>query len=143
MSAIKDFPYLVAQDWASAVREATSRFVEARSEIVKSLSAHDPNVRAAAIAVFIEANDETVHDQIAALVHDPSKLVQEEALEYLGEFPVSADASVLLRIMKTGEHYFLSSFALNKLHGYGPIINDDDGSSSVSMAIAQWEAIVG
>jgi HEAT repeat protein len=137
------FEQLVAEDWSRAVIEATDRFDEVREQVIGALNSADPQMRSAAIATLIEADDATAHDLVVALANDRDANVRSEVFEYLGEFPTEADVPLLLGSLRSRNHLFLASSALAKLCGTsGPLLDDEESEHDAASSIAEWERLV-
>ncbi len=135
-----DFERMVGEDWRRAVARAVGLFPANREAMLSALRSSFPQVRSAAIAVFIEADDCSVHDEVLPLLDDRDEDVRNEALEYLVEFARRDDACLLLSVLREGGHPFLTTTALCTSLGWdGPILDDEDTPEDVAAAIAAWE----
>ena len=137
------FELMVERSWSLAVFEAAYRFEELKPTVLAALSSPNGEVRSAAVAVLNEANDQTAHDQVVALIRDQDQWVRHEVLEYLNDFAVEEDAELILGFLKEREHLFLASRALERLYPQGPLIDEEADVVSQEADISMWEAIIG
>ena len=137
------FESLVEDDWERAVAQATAQFESLREQVLAALESPAPQVRSAAVAVLLEAEDHTAHDSVVGLLLDPNEDVRTEVLEYLAEFAKPEDAKRLLAALKSGAHSFLATSALcRSMDVDGPVLDDEDPPHQVAVATDAWEAIV-
>jgi len=112
------FSNLVKKSWSKAVLIASNNFERYRPELLKALNSYDTEERAAAVASFNESNDADAHDYILPLLDDPDQMVRTEAAEYLKEFGIREDVSILLdRIERNQSLRFLLTCSLQSITG--------------------------
>jgi hypothetical protein len=139
-----DFESMVAEDWQRAVAQATGLFPASRDVVLSALRSPAPHVRSAAVAVLLESDDRSAHDDVLALLDDPDEDVRNEVLEFLAEFAQPEDARALLSVLQGGGHPFLTTSALCRSLGRaGPILDDEDTRDVVAAAITRWEEAIG
>lgn len=138
-----DFERMADDDWQRAVATATALFPTTRDVVLSALRSSASQVRSAAVAVLLESDDRSAHDQILALLGDPDEEVRNEVLEYLVEFAEPDDARLLLSVLRAGGHPFLTTSALcRSLARDGPILDDEDGPDEIAAAITIWEKAI-
>lgn len=138
-----DFESMVTEDWQRAVALATGFFPASRDAVLSALRSSTPHVRSAAVAVLLESDDRSAHDDVLALLGDPDEDVRNEVLEYLAEFAQLQDARILLSVLQTGGHPFLATSALSRSLGLaGPILDDEDTRDEVAAAINIWKEAI-
>ena len=80
---------------------------------------------------------------MVSLAKDESPRVRDEVYEYLLDFGRPEDAPLLLAALKTHEHLFVASEALNRLcDGTGPILDEDDNEEEIRVNTLAWEKIL-
>jgi len=137
------FEDLAIEDWSKAVFEGAHRFTEARELVLNALNSSNGEVRSAAVATLNEANHIASHDSVVALAHDTDPQVREEVLEYIEQFPASADAALLIEKLKSKDHVFLASSALQKLcRGDGPLIEGDETPEVMEQQLSEWKEVL-
>ncbi|MBX3710448.1 MAG: HEAT repeat domain-containing protein [Lysobacter sp.] len=138
-----DFESMVAEDWQRAVAQATGLFPVSRDMVLSALRSPTPHVRCAAVAVLLESDDRSAHDDVLVLLGDPDEDVRNEVLEYLAEFAQPEDARALLSVLRTGGHPFLTTSALCRSLGVaGPILDNEDTRDEVAAAINVWKEAI-
>lgn len=138
-----DFERMVIENWQRAVAVATGLFPATRDVVLSALRSSVPQVRSAAVAVLLESDDRSAHDEVLVLLNDFEEDVRNEALEYLAEFAEPGDAGLLLSVLRSGGHRFLVTSALCRSLGMvGPTLDDEDTPDDVAAAIVVWEEAI-
>ena len=140
---MRPFEELVRENWTLAGMRACHEFSRYESSVMESLNSPDPEVRSAAIATLIDAEQAAARESVLPLLDDPARLVREEALEYLCDHALPEDGPKLYSLFKTDLDIFMISRALCMALGdKGPLLDSDDPEVTQEAGIRQWKEIL-